>query len=571
MWKAFTRSIPGEWTELPVTPVSTTGSFRSADAARTASEMSLPPHLVTYLGQEAEGAGNQSRDAIETWATDAEKEAAAFDWAGAPRIRAIEEAVAVFMPASKGTRVPEKPTTLAWHDHAGVIIPIVGERAEIRVEYIPEPKDEYRVDRLRYRHATPQHAFETVLDWRGYFGRNSGILDGWTMMRESGRGYAASFVGEAGFVVGTVLRRLTAPAVTLEEDPWAKARCVDAEQRYPLVAMECPDLAKVRPPRMDRGIVWVHGTASCGTVGLKDLLLPNFGHLTPAIRGTVFRFEHDTFVKMRRNARELRDLIEDRLAVDHLLLAGHSRGGCVARLAADMLQRNRYGGDISVYTFGTPHEGTPLVDIGRTALNLLLKASQELMANAPLPIMTPLNKAMCYTLDSVDLPPGIKDMSKDGEAEAFRDLVRPANARSWGSDFDIHGKESGFGPAASGALRGALGSEPNDLVVPTASALAFGTPQPTLSCSHTRYFLEPSIGDAIRQFLTPPVVAPEAPPVSAAAEAAATRPPQDHVAPEKAVFRKKSKPFRLVLKTQEEKDPGNPNAAAENITEGLDG
>ena len=318
-------------------------------------------------------------------------------------------------------------------------------------------------------------------------------------------------------------------------------------------------------------MVWVHGTASCGTVGLKDLLLPNFGHLPPPIRGTAFRFEHDTFVKMRRNARDLRGLITRRLTVDHLLLAGHSRGGCVARLAADMLRRSGYRGDVSVYTFGAPHEGTPLVDIGKTALNLLVKASQELMTNAPLPIMTPLNKAMCYTLDSVDLPPGIRDMSKDGEVEALKDLSRPADARSWGSAFDIHGKESGFGPAASGALRGALGSEPNDLVVPTASALAFGTPQPTLSCSHVRYFLEPAIRDAVWQFLTPPAVAPEAPPVPAASTAAATRPPPDHFAPEKAVFKKRSKPFKLVLKTQDQEDPGTMNASDEKITGGFDG
>lgn len=565
MWKAYSRRGPGEWTEVQVVEVSTTGPFRSADAARAASDMNLPPHLRGYLGQEAE-VRYLSRDAIETWAGDAASEAAAYDWAGAPRIRAIEEAIAAFMPERSGAGMPEKPTTLAWHDHTGVIIPIAHDHAEIRVEYIPEPRDAYRMERLRYRHATPQHAFETILDWRGYFGRNSGILDGWTMMRDSGRGYAASFVGEVGFVVGTVLRRLTTPPVTLEEDPWAKTRCVDTEQRYPQVAMECPDLATVTPPRMDRALVWVHGTVSCGTVGLKDLLLPNFGHLAPAIRGTVFRFEHDTFRKMRQNARDLRDLVAGRLAVDHLLLAGHSRGGCVARLAADMLQRSGYRGDVSVYTFGTPHEGTPLVDIGKTALNLLVKASQELMTNAPLPIMSPLNKAMCYSLDSVELPPGIKDMSKDGEAEAFKDLLTPANARSWGGAFDIHGKESGFGPAASGTLRGALGSEPNDLVVPTASALAFGTPQPTLSCSHVRYSLEPTIRGAVQQFLAPPAAAPVI-----ASPTANEQAPRDIIAPDRAVFKKKQKPFTLVLKTKDQKGQGNPTASDEKTQGGLDG
>ena len=192
------------------------------------------------------------------------------------------------------------------------------------------------------------------------------------------------------------------------------------------------------------------------------------------------------------------------------------------------------------------------------------------MTNVPLPIMAPLAKAMCYTLDSADLPPGIKDMGKDGEVEAFKDLIAPAHARSWGSDFDIHGKESGFGPAALGTLRGTLGTEPNDLVVPTTSARAFGTPEPTLSCSHVRYFLEPSIRDALQRFLAPPAVVPAAPPVPVAPAAAAT-PAPGIIAPEKASFPKKSKPFRLILKTQDQKDQGNLAVPDEKPTGGLDG
>jgi hypothetical protein len=449
--------------------------FAAPCSARCVADVA-PPHLLNYLGLETEVA-NLSRDAIETWASSAEAEAAAFDWAGAPRIRAIEEGIAAYMP-SETSGVPEKPTTLAWHDHTGVIIPIAGERAEIRVEYVPEPKDEYRVDRLRYRHATPQHAFETILDWRGYFGRNSGILDGWTMMRQSGRGYVASFAGEVGFVVGTVVRRLTTAAVTLEEDPWAKARCVDTEQRYPLVAMECPDLSKVRPPRMNRAMVWVHGPCR-GTVGLKDLLCPTWAPASADRRhGVPVRARH-----LREDAPQRRSfVISSRTPCGRSSRSPGTRAAGVARLAADLLQRT--GTARSACTHSVATRGTPP---SRSRLRSTLVKVQAHRRRAA-PLMAPLTKAVCYTLDSTDLPPGIKDMGKDGEVEALRDLFPPSDGRSWGSDFDLDGKEAGFGPGAWGVLRGALGNAPHDLVVPTALALAFGARQPTLSCSHVRYF-----------------------------------------------------------------------------------
>jgi hypothetical protein len=45
-----------------------------------------------------------------------------------------------------------------------------------------------------------------------------------------------------------------------------------------------------------------------------------------------------------------------------------------------------------------------------------------------------------------------------------------------------------------------MGEIPHDLVVPTASATAWGKAQPAFTCSHSHYFLEHDVRAAIRNF-----------------------------------------------------------------------
>jgi pimeloyl-ACP methyl ester carboxylesterase len=237
--------------------------------------------------------------------------------------------------------------------------------------------------------------------------------------------------------------------------------------------------------------------------------------------GPIYRYEHDTFRPIEENAVELADLVRDRLDTPNLLIAAHSRGGLVARTAAARLA-NKYPGRVELWTFGTPHLGTPLVAIGGKLLNLLFKLGEDVVG--AIPAISPLSKAYGYLVDSPTLPAGIEAMHEDspgiGTLNAIGDRYP---VRSWGSSFDIEHAPSGFGVAIEGALAGALSDRSHDLVVPTASALAAGAAQPVLNCSHVHYFTQPAVRSAFATFFAQPpgsaVASDGAPPAGTAVDA----------------------------------------------------
>lgn len=498
MWKVAAL-IEGSWIEIDV--VELERQPFSTDALRHVVLERLPdfPRLHDYLGQEIEAGG--TRDAIELWSAAAQRGALEFDWAGAGRIEAVEEALAYYSATiNTGGEKRRTPSTLAWHDHTAVIIRLSGNEQSIRIEYTPSLREENRVARLRHRYASSEHTLEATLDWRGYFGEKSGIIDHWTTLRRRGDGYVASIKGTAGFIVASVLRRLTRPSPTLNEDPTAKGRLITMSEKYPQIASSCPDLSTVTPvAHVDCAIIFVHGTVSCGIQGLKQL----YEAPTQTIPHPIYRYEHDTFRKLDENGSELAELISARVHAKRLLIVAHSRGGLVARTALPVLARGGYRGDISVYTFGTPHEGTPLVALGGKALNLLFKLGEDIIGS--IPVMTPLTKAYSYLIDSPTLPPGIEALREDSDALAMLRLHGDiSRVRSWGSEFDIQTAPSGFGVLVEGVLLGSFTDRLHDLVVPTPSALAFGKAEPVLTCSHVHYFADPAVKAAISSFCPTP-------------------------------------------------------------------
>ncbi|PYV19610.1 MAG: hypothetical protein DMG07_01510 [Acidobacteria bacterium] len=502
MWKAAAL-VNGVWDELEVVELPPE-PFSSDAVRRAVRERFTNSPLVHYFDREAETSGG-TRDAIEIWSQSAQAHAREFNWVGPARIDAVEEALALYPegePAAAQTQATR--STLAWHDRTGVIIPLRGDEERIVLDYAPGPRDENRVERLRYRYATPDHRLETILDWRGYFGRQSLIVDGWTTMRRRGHGFVASLRGTVGFVAASVLRRLTREPPTFDQDPTAKSRLVEMSERYPHIASSCPDLSTIRPVQHDSAIVFVHGTVSSGIQGLKDLY--------PALVAPppIYRYEHDTFRPLEENASELAKLIGDRVHARRLLIAAHSRGGLVARIALAELERGGYPADVAVYAFGTPHEGTPLVAAGGKALNLLFKLGEDIVG--AIPLMTPVTKAFSYLYDAPTLPRGIEVMRERSDAVAMlRLLGDPAQVRSWGSEFDVEKAPSGFAVEVEGALLGSFKDRFHDLVVPRESALAFGTKEPVLTCSHVHYFLQPEVRAAIQSFRPAPAPQPVPP------------------------------------------------------------
>lgn len=230
----------------------------------------------------------------------------------------------------------------------------------------------------------------------------------------------------------------------------------ELENRYRYLADACPSLATIDRVEHDDAIVFVHGTASCGMVSLKDLFsLAVEGFSVP---GPVYRYEHDTYLPITDNSHELVELILDRIRVRRrLLIVAHSRGGLVAVDAALQLAERGFGAEVSVCTLGTPFRGTPLVAFGKKALNVLAKIGEEIATSVPIPVLSALAKAFFYVVESPTLPRGVMAMHEEAEGLAY--LKRAAEdvaLRSWASAFDVETGDAGFGASIEGILLAAL-------------------------------------------------------------------------------------------------------------------
>jgi len=171
MWRAGAFE-DGSWREVPVIAVD--GEPFSSEGllgvARARPELN-DSRLVGYLAQEAEHALGR-RSAIETWAQTAIAQSNEFDWAQPVTLARFDDAIGLL--ARDAASAPT-PFTLAWHDRTAVIVPFTGNEERVLMEYVPDLREEQRVERLRHRHASDAHRMETVFEWRGYFGRQSDL------------------------------------------------------------------------------------------------------------------------------------------------------------------------------------------------------------------------------------------------------------------------------------------------------------------------------------------------------------------------------------------------------------
>jgi hypothetical protein len=283
-------------------------------------------------------------------------------------------------------------------------------------------------------------------------------------------------------------------------------------------------------------VIFVHGGLSCCYDAFSDLFLKiahrvrAFSNLQKTVR--FLRYEHDTFQSIRVNAERLVRLVEEKLprrdsgnSDAQLLLIGHSRGGIVTRLASDILiDRSLWNpARMEVFTYGSPHRGTPLFDSTVTWLvDRLIRVAgivqfslgrfaHEARESALMPTIgrrmriwrrrlirllrppsgrsemkDPLRRAQRW-------PPGILDVRET--SDFITALAEPRCARFWavGSCYDIRANPQKLDFASRYVLfmvqrafveRGGPVPGPdndrtvieNDLVVPLRSALAVGKP-----------------------------------------------------------------------------------------------
>jgi pimeloyl-ACP methyl ester carboxylesterase len=287
--------------------------------------------------------------------------------------------------------------------------------------------------------------------------------------------------------------------IKMPRDPFLHGRLRHSESRHPVLARQYPDIALAavdaglfraihKAPTGTAVLVFVHGTFSCA--------LPNLALLHP-LKIPSFRFEHDTFVEITENAARLVQAIRAFAAdAKRIYLVAHSRGGLVARFAAESLGEDR----VHVLTFGTPHGGTPLANGGRRLFPVLLAggraAIQGVFSWDPASLA---GKLLLKWKLPQSVPVGIDDMRPASSFLQALNLRNTPNLRSWGGKYDLRRltEESG-GTVISEALQGAFHGESNDLIIPTASSLAAGHTRTETDCNHFGYFSIPQIRDLIR-------------------------------------------------------------------------
>jgi hypothetical protein len=504
MWQVHAFPRPNHHTPVPTYAahrVVSRGAIREllVRAAEEHREVAQAMHLASAdLDYPSPFGGNAvpGLEAIGLWAVDA---AAAFDALrlgqpdGNDTLRAIGN-VAIAWYARGHLR------GVAWHDDAVCVFPISGRAEEVEVEYRPEPSDLARTEELERLFQLPSAMF---LDCRMYLGSESIVTDlrmALDTMGTAGRMGVAKLrepmaTGShiAGAGVGKVFRWLGELPVTPKHDktwlPRLKAMTAvsGANSTFDL---------RTTGLKSRNAVVVVHGTTSCGVINCLDLKLKT------STLAAVHRYEHDTFLEIEENAEELASLLSRPSPCEEVLVIAHSRGGLVARRAAQLMRprprKSKTKRSFRIWTYGTPHQGTPLVSGISRFGGLAVLIGTMRIDGVPRPDR--VTAAFSYLLGPLkQLPPGIACMAPGHTVlRQISNNVDPYPVRAHAAHFDGHGR--GF---SVGLIKSWFNETPNDTIVSVESALAAGTSPFTLrhSCCHSEYFRQESVQQTINQYL----------------------------------------------------------------------
>jgi hypothetical protein len=286
-------------------------------------------------------------------------------------------------------------------------------------------------------------------------------------------------------------------------DPFRYGRLRHFEERYPAIAREYPDIALAlndvgvfravhKAQAGTAVIVFVHGTFSCA--------VPNLAFLHP-LQIPTYRFEHDTFLTITKNAENLKEAIENFVPKGaRVYLVAHSRGGLVSRVAAQILKSY----ETEVLTFGTPHRGTPLANIARRAATgilamgravILASGGAAVRAVFPWDPASLAGKLLLKGMLVRKFPDGIDAMRPESDFIGALDARVPFVLRTWGGQCDSNDLHKGaFAIDVREALKGAFEGAANDGIVSFDSATAAGAAECALiPCTHFEYFSRPEV------------------------------------------------------------------------------
>jgi hypothetical protein len=391
--------------------------------------------------------------------------------------------------------------TLAWHDRTVCAMALAPGDDEVMLEYAEEPEDRDNETSL----VGGRRLFtQRYVDWRLYAGRNSLVSVGETYLRrlEPGRWVARMRPprGLPGILVGKVVRRLGPLHSIFDSDDSQPSRLLDHERSQPEIVAKYPELGKASLEG-EAGIIFIHGARACCVGSLADL--------DGSVGLPVRRFEHDTFRPLGENAGELSGLIRSSVRLERLLLFGHSRGGLVARLAAAELRNSGWEGQVEVWTFGTPHDGTPLMGRGLELLAQKLaplrrihKLSQVGLRGMidvatdehGVPREDAVGAALSILMRGAALPDGLAIMAVDSAERKMMEKIPGLDTTHAFGGSCTADDVRGFAIHHAGFAHEMFTCEPNDLVVGLASSTAQSggqaLPEP---CSHSGYFRDPTV------------------------------------------------------------------------------
>ncbi|PPE68041.1 hypothetical protein [Caldimonas caldifontis] len=224
----------------------------------------------------------------------------------------------------------------------------------------------------------------------------------------------------------------------------------------------------------------------------------------------VWRFEHDTFLRVDRNINQLIDQLErqviGRAERGTLVLLAHSRGGNVARFALPRLRKRWPHWDFHALTAGSPHLGTKVFrQIGRrwAGLSMLVGAFRDVASGVldkqQMTELLILERALAY-----DIPPGFQDVEPAGVARMAKGQPLPEELTAWGSEWAPPRGRPVEDRVWHRVIEDFAGLEADgDGIVPLHSSKPEGLPRAhdASPVFHTGYFAHPPTVAQIRQAL----------------------------------------------------------------------
>jgi pimeloyl-ACP methyl ester carboxylesterase len=378
-------------------------------------------------------------------------------------------------------RIDEKALGALVFAADSVIIPFAAAAESVHVRYRPDPgfqareSDEAhgRVQRLVGSPGAP------MLIWRCYRGANTGVWDGISDGLSAGWHKVKLAGVDAGVLVGKIVfaahKRMPGP----RGDPTARHRRKSIEKSEEAFVASCPDVSRAPKPMSDI-VVAVHGTMSCAV----DLAIALTARPT---KPRVVRYEHDTWLPIQTNARELADWLSF-LGVERAVLVSHSRGGLVSRHAAEILEAEHPEMWIRCVALGTPFQGTPYAGAARTAL-LGARAFLGAVRLASGAIAVDIPTRMAGLMMRGEVPRGIAAM--DVDSDYFSGFAhRPLKATTTvAGDIDPSGPKLANGVGfLRGMARDVFKGAANDLLVTTDSATGGCVDTSSVECDHFSYF-----------------------------------------------------------------------------------